>query len=185
MLIVAFSAFLITPWRYLFDPNRTADSQSFSLFLFFIAALALNSLQQGISVFKYKTRKGPVKKFEVMALPFILVMLSIVMLVYGVQMQKWLIIIFAALGGRVTFKQYKYWSQPPAHSKDWWFFHLENMFTCCIATVTAFIVTALPRLLPSIRFDSVWMWLAPTIIMVPWMIWFNKKYEKQFNVKVN
>jgi hypothetical protein len=112
MLIVAFSAFLITPWRYLFDPNRTADSQSFSLFLFFIAALALNSLQQGISVFKYKTRKGPVKKFEVMALPFILVMLSIVMLVYGVQMQKWLIIIFAALGGRVTFKQYKYWSQP-------------------------------------------------------------------------
>jgi hypothetical protein len=156
---------------------------SFSLFLFFIAVLSLSALQQGISVFKYKNRSGSVKNFETMFLPVTLLLISVILVVYGVQIQKWLFIIFSVLGGRVAMKQLKYWNQAPAHSKDWWFYHLENMFISCIATVTAFIVTAVPRLFPQMDFDSVWMWLAPTIIMVPWMIWFNKKYEKQFNLK--
>src|SRR5687768_7715156 len=102
MIVVAFSAFLITPWRYFFDPNKTLASQSFSLFLFFIAVLSLSALQQGISIFKYKNRPGPVKNFETLVLPFSLLLISLIMLVYGIQVQKWLFIVFSALGGRVA-----------------------------------------------------------------------------------
>ena len=50
----------------------------------------------------------------------------------------------------------------------------------CIATVTAFLVTAAPRLFPDAGLNSMWVWLLPTIVIVPWQIYFIRKYEKQF-----
>jgi len=183
MIVVAFSAFLITPWRYFIDSNGTDKSRDFAFFLFFIALFSLTSLQQGIFVFRFKKRIGKVISFGSLGLPILLVVVSALTLTKGVVSQNWLFIIFAVLAGRTALKQIKYWRNPPAHSKNWWFFHLENMFTCCIATVTAFAVTAIPRIFPSAQFDSVWVWLAPSFILVPWMVWFMKKYEFQFGLR--
>ncbi len=182
MIVVAGSAFLITPWRYFVDPNGTDKSRDFAFFLFFIALFSLTSLQQGIFVFRYKKRSGQVLSLGSLGLPVLLVAISVVTLMKGIASQNGLLVVFAALAGRTAQKQITYWKNPQTHSKDWWFFHLENMFTCCIATVTAFVVTAVPRVFPSVHFTSIWMWLAPTFILVPWMMWFIRKYKLQFGL---
>lgn len=183
MIIVAISAFLITPWRFFFDENGTNDTRNFAIFLFFIAVFSLASLQQGLYVFRFKKRIAKTMTFGSLGLPAILMFISLLILVKGSISQNWLFVIFGILAGATAAKHLRFWLTQQSHPKDWWFFHLENMFTCCIATVTAFMVTAVPRLYPSIRFDSIWVWLAPTFVLVPWMIWFKIKYQKQFGMK--
>jgi hypothetical protein len=183
MILVVMSTFIITPWRYFFDSSVTDNSRSFAFFLFFIALFSLACLQQGIIVFRFKNRLSKVSSIGSIGLPLILSVFSILMLAMGLTSRNWLFVIFSLLAGRTAIKQIKYWLNPPAHSKDWWFFHLENMFICCIATVTAFTVTAVPRLFPSMNLESIWIWLPPTIVMVPWMIWFTRKYEIQFRLR--
>ncbi|MBC7456767.1 MAG: DUF2306 domain-containing protein [Bdellovibrionaceae bacterium] len=182
MVVVALSAFLITPWRYFVDPEGTDRTRAFAFFLFFIALFSLTSLQQGIFVFRFKKRVGAVVSIGSIGFPVLLILVSALTLIKGLASQNGLFVLFALLAGRTAIKQINYWRNPPLQSKDWWFFHLENMFTCCIATVTAFAVTALPRIFPQAHFDSIWVWLAPTFILVPWMIWFTRKYELQFGL---
>ncbi|NDG85668.1 MAG: hypothetical protein EBX52_11625 [Proteobacteria bacterium] len=184
MIAVAFSAFLITPWRYFVDPNGTDQSRSFAYFLFFIALFSLTSLQQGIFVFRHKRPTGAVISPGSLGLPVALAGMCALTLVKGVATGKWLFISFALLAGRTVMKQIRYWRNPPVHSKDWWFFHLENMFVCCIATVTAFMVTAVPRIFPAAHYDSIGVWLSPTFVLLPWMFWFIKKYERQFGLRI-
>jgi len=181
MIVVTLSAFLVTPWRYFFDPSRTESTQGFAAFLFFIAFFSLTSLQQGIIVFKHKIR-STVSTFSTLGLPIGLMIIAALMLLYGLSLQKWLFVIFGILAFRTGREQFQFWKNPQKHKMDWWFFHLENMFTCCIATITAFAVTAIPRLFPNSALDSIWIWLLPTLVMVPWQIYFIRKYEKQFGL---
>jgi len=183
MIVVAISAFFITPWRYFVDPDGTDKSRAFAFFLFFIALFSFTALQQGLIVFRFKKRVGAVLSLGCMGFPALLILVSVFTLIKGLASQSWLFVVFALLAGRTAMKQVNYWRNPPLHSKDWWFFHLENMFTCCIATATAFVVTALPRIFPQTHFDSIWVWLAPTVILVPWMAWFTRKYELQFGLR--
>ncbi len=141
------------------------------------------ALQQGVVVLRYKQRKRPILVLPSLVLPVLLFIASILIFLFGVSTQGWLFVIFAVIAGRTSIRQFMFWRKSSSHSRDWWFFHIENMFTCCIATITAFAVTAVPRLFPSLDLDSIWVWLAPTFIMVPWMLWFIRKYEKQFGLK--
>lgn len=183
MLMVVVSAFIITPWRYFIDPERTQESQGFAFFLFFIALFALTALQQGIYIFRHKKRDGRVVSIGSLGLPVLLLFIAFLILVKGFGSQNWLFVIFALIAGRTAVMKIKYWLSQPAHPREWWFFHLESMFTCCIATITAFTVTAVPRLIPGIPIDSVWVWLTPTFVLVPWMLWFRFRYERQFGLK--
>lgn len=178
MLVVSLSTFLIAPWRYSFDPRATDASRASAFFLFFIAVFSLTALQQGLFVFNYKKRVGKISSWASLGLPIVLINFSALTMAYGLATKNWLFVAFAAIAGRTAFKQVKYWNSSPVHKQHWWFFHLENMFTCCIATVTAFMVTAVPRLYPGM--NSIWVWLAPTFIMVPWMTWFSRRYERKF-----
>jgi hypothetical protein len=58
--------------------------------------------------------------------------------------------------------------------------HLIGMLSCCISTITAFIVFGAPRLL---QIDSVSLifWLLPTIVIVPLIIGFSTYYTKKYN----
>ncbi|RYZ75625.1 MAG: hypothetical protein EOP06_32175 [Proteobacteria bacterium] len=182
MVLVAVTAFGITPWRYFVDPHRTQASMGFALFLFFISLFALTALQQGLYVFRAKARVTPLIAPGSIILPMTLTVASLAMLYVGFQSKSWLYGAFSLLALRTAYKQVTYWRMPPTRPMHWFFFHLENMFTSCIATVTAFAVTALPRIIPGSRFDSIWIWLAPTLILVPWMLRFIRKYEKKFGV---
>ncbi|MES2746080.1 MAG: hypothetical protein V4655_11675 [Bdellovibrionota bacterium] len=179
MIIVALSAFLLAPWRIFFDPEGSENSRAFAYFLFFIAIFSLTCLQQGLLVLRHKSRTEKTISIAALALPSALVLSAAGVLALGLNNSNWLYIVFSFLSLRIAIKQIRYWLKPSIHSKDWWFFHLENMFICCISTVTAFTVTALPRLFPNMP-ASQGLWLAPTILMVPWMFWFIARYKKKF-----
>ncbi|RZA20053.1 MAG: hypothetical protein EOP10_18675 [Proteobacteria bacterium] len=180
MLVVALSAFLLTPWRIFFDPHRSDSSQSFAWFLFFIAVFALTCLQQGLFVLRNKSHAKKTFTIGSLALPTVLVLTAAGILALGLRNENTLYVIFPVIALRTAFKQIRYWLKPSLHTKAWWFFHLENMFICSIATVTAFIVTALPRIFPNIV-PNIMLWMSPTIVMVPWMFWFIARYKKKFS----
>lgn len=179
MLVVCFSAFTITPWRYFIDPNRTPTSQDNALFLFFIALFSLTSVQQGLLPLRNKKRKERELALKTIGLPGLTLIVAILMEIYGFAFGGGaLFIIFAAFSLRSSFKQIRYWSEPQAPN-EWWFSHIDNMFVACIATVTAFIVTALPRFYSDLQ-GSVFIWLLPTAVFVPWNLYVQRKYRKQF-----
>lgn len=180
MFTVAVTTFVITPWRYFFDSNGTEKTKLFSVFLFFIAVLSLATLQQGLYVLKQKKREKPNKTLKARGLPVALLVVAVAIVVMGAILQKILFVIFGVIGIRTAQKQITFWTQGTSSPYSWWFYHLENMFTCCIGTVTAFVVTAVPRIYP--QFDSVYVWIAPTVIMTPWMIWFIRKYQRKFSL---
>ncbi len=183
MVLVALSTFIIAPWRIFIDPERTTNTQTFSVFLFLIAVFSLSTLQQGIVVFKFKYRSGRDYSIKTLGSPIVVMVISMLTILVGLKTQNWLHFIFGILTMRTALKQISYWHYSPVHTKDWWFYHLENMFICCIATVTAFVVTALPRIFPATVNQSIIIWLSPTVIMVPWMMWFKNKYEKKYGLK--
>ena len=182
MFLVVVGAFLITPWRYFMDVQGTTQTRTSAVFLFFIAVLTLTAMQQGIYVLRHKKREIPILSLGTVGLPVALLLVSSGVLWLGISIGNIRFIAFPIIGGRAAVSQLGYWKNPPTGPQSWWFYHLENMFACCIATVTAFVVTAVPRLYPSIYSNSVFVWLAPTFILVPWMIWFKKKYERKFGI---
>ncbi len=180
MFAVALTTFWITPWRFFVDPAGTEKSRSFAAFLCFIALFALTSLQQGLLVLKRKRRPSAELNSRTLGLPILLLLASLAIAVAGLFSRNWLFAVFGGLAAQTAYGNIQYWRTPSPHQYDWWFFHLECLFTCCIGTVTAFVVTAVPRLWPGL--DTLAVWLLPTALMTPWMIWFRKKYEKKFGV---
>jgi len=185
MLSVVMGAFIITPWRIFLDPSGTKESREFALFLMFLALFALNSIQQGMIVLKYKIRNDVFVAPKMVLIPILLFVFSILMWATGALVAKDLFSIFAVIGIVTSIKHFRFWMNPQKHPKDWFIYHLKNMMAACIATVTAFLVTAMPRLMPAFKFDSIWIWILPTIVMVPWMYWFVYKYEKKFGINQN
>ena len=178
MGVVCLSAFIVTPWRYFADPGRTAETQSFALFLGFLAVFALTCVQQCIIVFRHKGRVAPIKTLETLGLPAALLLAGAGTVAYGLANSNWLFVIFAGFGLNSTFSQIRFWFSPVRHSQAGRIFHLENMIVASIATVTAFLVTAVPRILPGAPVHSVWVWLLPTFVLVPTMITFKTKYSR-------
>lgn len=150
-----------------------------AVFLFFVALLSLSALQQGLYVLKQKGRKESLFTFRTMGLPILVLVAAIAIGVTGVVYRRALFVVFGFIAARTACKQLHYWSIVPGR-QGWFFYHIENMFACCIGTVTAFAVTAVPRIFP--QFDSLAIWIGPTVVMIPWMIWFIKAYEQKFGL---
>lgn len=172
MYAVAFSAFVITPYRFFLDPARTEKSRFAALFLFFIALFALTSLQQGVYVLTRKRKGEALFTLKTLGLPVALLAVSVGIIAVGAIYGKALFLVFGTIAGRVAYKEISYWR----NTTGWLVFHLENMFVCCIATVTAFAVTAVPRLFPQL--DTLVVWISPTVVMVPWMLWFIRRFSR-------
>jgi uncharacterized membrane protein len=144
MVFVGLSAFIITPWRAFFDEARTTSSVGSSAFLFFISAFTLSALWSGLRVLKFKKRESANTELAQVAPPIGLIVLGIATQILGYFLQYPLLIIFPFLSHFVAKDQLKYWLSSPKEKMHWWYFHMNGMFTACIATVTAFLVTAIP-----------------------------------------
>ncbi len=164
MMVVSLSAFIITPWRFFYDPERSSESQGFSLFLFFISLLTLSFIVQGMSALKTKSRKKADFSWRRWLLPTLLFIAAVIVQFQGYKMKSPLLLIFPITGYLSAVGQLRYWMTPPKEKYHWWIAHLESMGGACIATVTAFLVTALPRLSSSIIFNSPILWIAPGVI---------------------
>lgn len=177
---VTLTAFIITPWRMFFDPEKTSQSQLFSIFLFYISFFTVAMLLHGILVLKFKNRKIPLKSFTYLALPILTVLLGVSVQWIGYRADHTLLMIFPLLGHGAAIAQLRYWLTTPKLKMHWWYEHMNSMFGACIATITAFLVTAIPRIIPGST-ENIFLWITPGIVLGTisnrWIASYKAKYE--------
>ncbi len=184
MIFVGLSAFVITPWRAFIDETRTTESISFAAFLFFISAFTLSALWNGLIVLKLKNRKSPSHAALHIGPPMILLVLGIATQILGFFLNDVLLMTFPFLSHVTAINQLRYWLKETNGKMHWWYFHMNGMFTACIATVTAFLVTALPRVWPGPISQSPILWIAPGLILGTILNRWTASYELKFGDKI-
>lgn len=182
MMFVGLSALIITPWRVFFDPAKTLSSENFSIFLFYISVFTLAEISYGLTALKSKQRKMPSHAFIHVAPPVATILIGLAVQFIGFKSQNTLLMVFPFLGHATSRSQLKYWLNAPTEKMHWWYAHMEGMFGACIATITAFLVTAVPRIWPVPVSNSPLLWLTPGailgFILNRWTSAFRAKYEK-------
>ena len=61
---------------------------------------------------------------------------------------------------------------------SWWYEHMVNMLTACIATVTAFLVVNISRL--GLQEYSLYVWLAPGVLGGVGISLWERYYRRKF-----
>lgn len=182
MLYVGLSSFVITPWRIFFDPNRTTESANFSLFLSYVSVFTLSAIWFGLMSLKAKLRRGPSRSPLFIGFPIVTLIAGLFIQVIGLKFQNNLLIVFPFLGHVASIQQMRYWMRALVERKHWWYAHMNGMFVACIATITAFLVTAAPRIWPGPITSSIWLWILPGAILGTlsnrWTASFKKQFEK-------
>jgi uncharacterized membrane protein len=182
MVFVGLSAFVITPWRVFLDPSKTSSSQEFSIFLFYISVFTLTAISYGILSLNEKKRQSVSRSLKHLGPPVATVAIGLITQVIGLKSQNPLLIAFPFLGHFTAKAQLQYWLQAPTEKMHWWYAHMNGMFVACIATVTAFLVTAVPRIWPGPIAQSPILWITPGLILGTvanrWTAKFRKQYEK-------
>lgn len=181
MALVGTSAIVITPWRMLFDPSRTVDSSDFSAFLFYISVFTLSAISFGLVTLKNKRRQETSRKLAHIGPPILVIVGGVLVQIVGMMHQNPLLIAFPFVGHLTSRRQLQYWLKTPTEKMHWWYAHMNGMFTACIATVTAFLVTAVPRIWPSDLGRSPLLWISPGlilgVILNRWEASYRMKYE--------
>ena len=183
MMFVGFSSFIITPWRLFIDGSRTTDSQNFSLFLFYISVFTLTAISHGIQSLRAKQRKSPSRSWIHIGPPILTFVLGLFIQLVGLRFQNLLLLLFPFLGHFTAAAQLKYWLRAPTEKMHWWYAHMNGMFVACIATITAFLVTAAPRVWPGPFTSSPILWIAPGIILGGLQGRWIAAYRKNFEIK--
>jgi uncharacterized membrane protein len=184
-LFSSLAAMGLTLWRIGFDPAKTVSSQNFAFFLFYLALFALTSLQQGLAALRQSNPITTNKSMTTLALPTLLLLASLSLFIISVTGKLWLNLLFAILGFVSAKQHFSYWLRPYTQPGQRIIYHIENMFAACIATITAFAVTALPRLFPVMDSHKTLLWVLPTVLMVQWMNWQRDTYIAQTNQTPN
>jgi len=179
---VALTAYVITPWRAWLDPGRSDRSQAFALFLLFIATLALSSMSYGILAIRHKARKGPLTGTREIGPPALLAALSVLVEAVGLARHEPLLIVFPLLGLMTALEQIRYWRRAPAERMHWWYAHMSGMGTASISAITAFLVTAVPRLVSEAWFRSPIIWITPGVVLGSLLARWAASYRARFEL---
>jgi hypothetical protein len=181
MIFVGLSAWVITPWRIFFDSARTPSSVGFAIFLAFIVVFTFSSLWDGLHVLKHKARTVPSPTLANIGPPLLVMMSGLFTQALGVRLHSVLLMVFPLISYVGSYQQIRYWSRAPTERMHWWYVHMSGMITACIATVTAFLVTAAPRIWPNELTRSPLLWIAPGIILgqlaKKWKASYKQKFE--------
>jgi hypothetical protein len=152
-------------------------------FLLYLAAVTLAAGWQG--VFAIRTRRNP----RAMCTPFsvglnaIVALGGLAMIVAGFEQHMATLVAMGPVGLLVGGGNLRYLlrrSQTPMH---WWYEHLGAMITTGIAGYTAFFVNGGMRLFPSLLQHQLYaiLWVLPSLIGVPAIIFTVSHYEKKFH----
>ncbi len=90
-------------------------------------------------------------------------------------------IVFGFLGMRLAYGQISSFIRKPKEKMFWWYTHLGNFIGSYIAAWTAFSVTTLPQMFPHSGFV---LWLWPTVVGVPAIVFTTAYYKRKFAPKV-
>jgi uncharacterized membrane protein len=183
MGVVGVSALVITPWRLFFDPSRTQSSENFALFLFYISIFTLAAIAYGLFSLKEKNRTGASRSFLHLAPPLTTLVFGLVVQGVGLQSGDILLVFFPFIGHANSISQLRYWLRAPRESRHWWYAHMQGMFVACISTITAFLVTAVPRIWPGPFAESILLWIAPGVILGTLLNFWTSFYRKKFETK--
>ncbi|ENH96330.1 hypothetical protein J416_11402 [Gracilibacillus halophilus YIM-C55.5] len=179
---VAVSAFYMGVNRIFFDSSSDQERIIFSWFLMYISILSAAAAWYGIRVLRFKRKKAMHNNIQDLSWSILLVASSVAISVYGFWVNASLLAYFPAVGFFLGIGQLSYWLRKPKLKGQWYIEHLVGMLSCCISTITAFVVFGAPSLL-NIESVSIVLWLAPTILLTPVIIGFSSYYSRKFNKK--
>jgi len=180
MAAVSFTALYMGAYRLLWDAGPDADAIPFSWFLIFIAVLSGSTAWYGVRVLRFKKRSAPHRRPVDLLFPLLLVVSGCGISAYGFAIGFPLLQYFPAIGLFLGGSQLVYWFSSPKRPSHWIVEHLVGMLSCCIATVTAFVVFGAPRLL-GIESVSLLVWFAPAFALVPLIVAFSASYRKKMD----
>jgi len=88
-------------------------------------------------------------------------------------------VVFGFLGMRLGSSSIRRFLNPPPEKMFWWFAHMQGMIASYIAACTAFSAVNLGHWFG----NAWWVWLWPTMVGVPAIFFWTRKYEKKFSPK--
>jgi len=180
MAAVSFTALYMGIYRIVWNTGTDPDAIPFSWFLIFISILSGATVWYGIRVLRFK-RRGTSHRYLVdLLFPVLLLISSIGIIIFGWTISFPLLQYFPIVGLFLGGTQLTYWISIPKTSSHWVIEHIIGMLSCCIATITAFIVFGAPRLL-QVDSVSLFMWFLPTIVFVPLIIVLTIYYGRKFS----
>jgi len=178
MASVSISAFAMGVYRIAWDAGPDADAIPYAWFLLFVAVLSSSTAWYGLRVLRYKRRTSPHRRAADLLFPSLLLVSGIGISIYGTIQHFPLLQYFPIIGVFLGGTQLLYWLRVPKIKAHWAVEHIVGMLSCCIATVTAFLVFGAPRLL-RIESASLWVWFLPTFVFVPLIVWFTNRYKQR------
>lgn len=151
-----------------------------AVFLAFVGLLAINTSWNGLRALRFKHRTTRHFHPVDLGIPSLLLLSGLGVFFYGFQVDMALLIGFAPVGIMVGSLDLAYWLRPPQERMHWWFQHMAGMIGTCIATVTAFLAANASAV--GIQYPSLILavFLAPTVIGVPGMLVWQRRYRRQF-----
>ena len=179
MIGVALSAYMMGAWRIFFDTQENPSRKAFAAFLIMIATFSLSAIWNGVRVLKFKKRSEKHLETIDFIVCWLTILSSIIISIYGFYLKNTLVSWFPVLPLVLGIMALRYWHSKQTESMHWWFHHMRSMFTACIATITAFIVTAAPRLIGTAG-QNVILWFTPTMILLPILFISINHYKKKF-----
>ncbi|HLR67612.1 MAG TPA: DUF2306 domain-containing protein [Virgibacillus sp.] len=182
MASVSITALYMGVYRLTWEPGHDPDTTAFSWFLLFIAILSGATAWYGLRVLRYKKRKRSHRQAIDYIFPILLLTSGIAISIYGWIIHFPLLQYFPVVGIFLGATQLQYWLTSPKRKSHWIVEHIVGMLSCCIATITAFVVFGAPRLL-GVDSVSLFIWFIPTIMIVPLIIGFTTYYAKKLNGK--
>ena len=180
MVVICFSAIGICLWRLFLDIKATDASKATAVFLFFIAIFGFSCLAYGISPLNAKSRSTVSFQPRHIAPPILTIIAAVWSMWIGRHLQSTLLAWFPLVGIVASVDQLRYWMRRPKGKMHWWSAHMSGMIAACITTLTAFLVTALPRIFPFGFSKSLLLWLAPTLALTPLSLYWSAKYQRKF-----
>ncbi|WP_283153367.1 DUF2306 domain-containing protein [Guptibacillus hwajinpoensis] len=176
MAIVSVTAAGMAFLRIFIQPDTSPERFSFSIFLLFIAVLSSSTAYYGLRVLRFKRKADQHRHLGDLAFASLLFLSGIACSIYGFTSRNTLISFFPFLGIFLGLGQLAYWLRPMPVKNSWLLEHIQGMIACSISTVTAFTVFGAPRLLGG-GFRSIYLWILPTIVLVPLIFYFSRKYS--------
>lgn len=159
-------------------------------FNIFLTVVAIFSFFMCFTGYRSLKRKKPnqVKWFDKLA-AYLAVGFGLSLIAYGiyayVKYQNIGTLILSCLFGFFLFQNgrndIKHFKKDQYDKMWWWFHHLNFMLTSFIAVVTAFTVNNIYKVIDFGSFNFVF-WIVPTIIILPFIIRWNKFYKKKFEL---
>ena len=186
VFVTAMSVAAVTAWGVCgIRIAETTDEQqrATAAFLAYVGLLAVNTSWSGLRSLRFKQRTTRHFHPIDLGIPLLLLVSGLGVFLHGLQVNMPLLMGFAPVGIIVGALDLAYWLRPPQERMHWWFQHMAGMIGTCIATVTAFLAVNASMLGIRSPVLILVVFLAPTLLGVPGMWLWTRRYRRQFTEK--